>query len=68
MIVNDFNVLRTLWRPNKTNTPLTIDTNAVLPLAVTLQRLEHVPRWRSQICKRNGVFEYVEFSGSNARE
>lgn len=45
MIIHDFNLVCVPFPPNKTETPLVIDPNAVLPLPGTVERLKPIP-WR----------------------
>jgi hypothetical protein len=57
VIVDNFNIMRTIGAPDKTDTPLIVDADAVLALAIALQRLELIS-WRyaqaSQlICRMN---------------
>jgi len=39
MIVDDFDLFRTAFRPHKTNTPLFVDANAVLAGATALRAI-----------------------------
>ena len=48
MVVNNFNINRALFGPDKTKAPLVIDSDAVLPLPRTLQRFKPVTGWRSK--------------------
>ena len=47
--VDNFNVVCVPFNPAKTNAPLIIDAYAVLPLAITFQRLQPIARRRQQI-------------------
>lgn len=49
MIVNDLYVLGSLGRPHKANAPLVIDPNAALPLSVSSQGFELIPRRDAQV-------------------
>jgi len=42
MVIDNFNVMRTILTPAETETPLLIDSNAELALAVSAQGLEPV--------------------------
>ena len=42
MVVDDFNVVRAVVTPDEAHTPLVVDANAVLPLAIALQHLQLV--------------------------
>ena len=46
MVINDFNVVCSIDAPHKTNPPLIIDPDAVLPLPITRQCLKVIP-WRN---------------------
>ena len=49
MVVNDLHLLRTGVGPHEADPPLVVDPDAVLPGPVTLERLEPVPRWHSEV-------------------
>ena len=49
MIVRDLNFIRLSAAPAKADTPLIIDSNAVLPRSVSRKLLQPVARWRSKI-------------------
>ena len=49
MVIDDFNVLRSLQAPNKTQPPLVVDPDAVLPFTAPSQRLKAIARNTSQI-------------------
>lgn len=53
MIIDDFNIKGIATFPCKTDSPLLIDTNAVLPAPVALQFLQKVGRRHSQ-CFEDG--------------
>lgn len=61
MIIDDFNIYRPQGslRPLETNPPLVIDPDAVLALAVALERFETVS-WQVQIEQRCRRIELVE--------
>ena len=46
--------------PQKTNSPLVIDTDTMLSLAVTLQRLKPVRGWKPKILQPNGRVDRIE--------
>lgn len=46
MVIDNFNIGRTVFRPNEANSILIVDTNTVLILAITFQALKSVP-WAS---------------------
>lgn len=66
MIVNDLDVIRVSFSPFETDTPLPIDTAAILARAITGQLLQ-VVRWRdAQIRQRLGPVKNLEFSSCGA--
>lgn len=46
--------------PQETNSPLVIDTDTMLSLAVTLQRLKPVRGWKPKILQPNGRVDRIE--------
>ena len=54
-------------RPAKAYTPLVIDTDAVLPLSVTCERLKAISGWRLQELQRCGRLELGELTSRNLR-
>src|SRR5258708_39956980 len=73
VIIDNFDIRRARRpiRPLKTNAPLIVDANAVLPLPIALQRFEPVARQRRQITKDMRGFETIELEPSrplDARE
>src|SRR5580700_7742105 len=47
--------------PDKTNTPLVIDTNAVLALAIATQRLQTITGWRAKSLNRPAASSWRSF-------
>jgi hypothetical protein len=45
MIIYDLNVSRSLCRPDETEAPFVVDTDAMLACAIALKCLEPIPRW-----------------------
>jgi len=64
MIVDDLDILRTCLRPDETQTPLSIDADAVLPDAVVLQRFELIAWWRAQKLERMRRIELGQLADS----
>ena len=62
MVIHDLNITGTVIRPTEAHAPLVVDPDAVLPLAITLQRLKAMA-WRGtqvgELCR--GV-QHIEFS------
>jgi hypothetical protein len=55
MGVHDFDIICTIVFPMKTDAPLIIDTNTVLPLSVATQLFQPVTRRRQQISQILGI-------------
>ena len=62
MVIGNGNIFRARFCPPKTNSPLVVDTNAVLAGPLATEFLESVPRRDPQIEKVLGGIEYHEFS------
>lgn len=61
MVVDDFNLARTVTiDPNKTDAPLIVDANAVLPGSVSLKRLQARSWERCKITERFGTLKILE--------
>src|SRR5690348_10976964 len=70
VIVNDLHVRRS-WRssrPLEANPPLLVDSNAVLPQPVALERLEPVSGQRRQISQRRGGFQPIQLPPRRTRK
>jgi hypothetical protein len=52
VIVNDFDVLGSLWGPAEADAPLIVDANAELALALAFQGFKPIARWRAQELQR----------------
>src|SRR5689334_24036761 len=61
MVVDDFDMRRSSFIPNETDTPLIIDPDRMLSLPVCLQRFEAVARWNTQIRQDPGLIQQTEF-------
>jgi hypothetical protein len=61
MIIDDLNAFRDAFPPGETDTPLTINANAVLALPVAGRRLEPVTRYRCHGIQACGIVKHPEF-------
>jgi len=61
MAVHNFHVQRIVTLPAKANPQLVIDTDAVLPVPVTLQRFKPIPRRSAQILQAPGLVQQQQF-------
>ena len=66
MIVRDFNVVGVALAPAKTNLPLIVDPNAVLPLAVPPQPFQTVAGERRENSQIVGRLDHIELPKSRA--
>jgi hypothetical protein len=66
MIINHFDAVRVSFSPLKADTPLLIDTDAVLTGATTCQLLKVIRRWDAQIRQRLGSVKNLELSSCRA--
>src|SRR5438094_8261905 len=64
MVVHDFHVQRILALPAEANAPLVIDTDAVLPVPVALQRFKPISRRSAQISQAPGLVQQQQLSPS----
>jgi len=62
VIVDDLDVTRLSLFPGETDPPLVVDANAVLPDAVSLERLKPIARWHSKILQRPCLGEVKELA------
>jgi hypothetical protein len=51
VVINDFHIVCTYIRPTKADTPLIVDTNAVLSRTITLEGFKVIAGWHPQIIK-----------------
>jgi hypothetical protein len=66
MIVEDFDIVSFVVLPAKTNSPLGIDSNAVLTLAIALKLFQPVAWNRRQVLKRGRGIQQKQFSQRRA--
>jgi hypothetical protein len=61
VVIDDFHIYRTLIGPSETGSVLIIYADAVLPLAISSQRLQPVPWWRAQEVEGVRSIKHGEF-------
>ena len=66
MIVNNFNLKNLTITPRKTNPPLIIDPDAVMPFPVSFQGFQPVAGGNAQIVQRHRPVEHPQFPQGNA--
>jgi len=54
VVIDDFHIFCTCIRPTKADTPLIVDTNAVLTGTITLECFKVIAGWHPQIIKLTG--------------
>jgi hypothetical protein len=52
VVVNNFDIMSVSGFPNKTDAPLIVNTDAVLPFPIARQRMEPIPRGYFQVRKK----------------
>ena len=62
MIVDDFDLMSGTFEPDEADSPLAVDANAVLPLAVAPKRFQTISRWRSKIAELRCRFQHPQLS------
>jgi phosphatidylserine decarboxylase len=68
VVINNFDIFRTGLRPAEANPELPVDANAVLALAITRQRLQHIAGRYFKIIKLTCSLELPNFPQGNALE
>ena len=68
MIVNDLDVVRIGAFPPKVHAPLVVDSNAVLPLAITAEFLQAIPGRHPEILERFRSVDSHELAEHDAPE
>ena len=66
MIINNFHILDFLIFPIKANSPLIINSDAVLPSPVAFQLFKPVPGWSEQILQVFGIIDIDQFAPGGA--
>ena len=65
MVINDFHIFRTCIRPTKADTPLIIDTDAVLTGTIILERFKMIAGRHPQILKSAGDLKLSKLTPCN---
>jgi hypothetical protein len=60
MIIYDFDIVRAGTAPLKTDSPLPVDSDAVLPLAISLQGFKPVPGRDAKLLETNRSIEQLQ--------
>lgn len=62
MVIDNFDVHRALRRPDKANSKLIVDANAVLALTIARQRFQSIARGNPQEIERCCGVQLIEFA------
>jgi len=62
MIVHDFDIMSISVAPSKADSPLIVDTDAVLPASVPRQFLQPGCRWNPEVIQLLGRIDHDQFS------
>ena len=62
MVVSNLHIPGGTIRPPEANSPLVIDTNAVLPYAIAFQSLQSIAGRDAQLFKIDNSVQYQEFA------
>lgn len=62
MIVHDFYVISITINPFKTDPPLIVDPDAVLPCPVAAELLQSVGWWNAEVAQRDGIVEHAQLA------
>ncbi len=65
MVVDDLDVMRVAGPPSKTDSPLSVDTYAVLSSTITFQLLESVRWWNVEVVECRRRIQHSELSESS---
>ena len=66
MVINNFHIFRASLGPTEANPELLVNSNAVLTLAVTMQRFQHIPGRYFKIIQLACSLELPNFPQSNS--
>jgi len=62
MIISNFHLVGAIFPPDETDTPLSVDANAMLFLSVTTQLLKAVGRWNAEIIQRFRIMKHDQLA------
>jgi hypothetical protein len=66
VVIHDFDLVGTVVMPDKTDAPLVVDPDAVLPKALTLEGLELIAWWNPQTRQFGRGMQLQEFAPCQA--
>lgn len=65
MVVDNFNIVCVPVAPDKTKSPLVVDSNAVLSFSIAVQRLQAIARRCRQVAQFRGAIQLSQLSAGN---
>ena len=65
MVINDLNFFGAVLAPEKTNSPLVVNANAVLAFTISFKRFKPIRRWRQQVPQLRCVVQHLQFACSH---
>jgi hypothetical protein len=65
VVVDDLDVMRVPGPPSKTDSPLSVDADAVLSSTITFQLLESVRWWNAEVVECRRRIQHSELSEGN---
>jgi len=68
VVVNDFNVFWSSFRPDEAEPELVVDADAVLAMAVSAKRLQAIAWWDLEIVEASGGIKDGELAEDHASE
>jgi hypothetical protein len=66
VVVHNFNAVSVPAAPQQADTPLVVDTYAVLPVPVTAERLQPIGRWGFQVFEFGSGLDHSQFSARHS--
>jgi hypothetical protein len=64
VVIHDLDIVCVATSPSETDSPLVVDSDAVLTLSATHQPFQSIPRWNPQIFYRLCRIQHYELSES----
>ena len=65
MIIDYFHLIGISIIPEKTDPPSIVDTYAVLTFPISMQKLQPIARWYTQVIQCRGPIQHPQFSKCN---
>jgi len=59
MVIRDLDIERVTAEPLKTDSPLVIDSDAVLPSAIAAEFFKSICRWDTQVIEVDGIVDHA---------